>query len=129
MHAVKPELPIEAQPYVDMATHSVMMTETAKGGLHSETAPKTDASELSQATERLQHPDIVAHARKSFADLPKEEQEGIQRDFETLYGVDYKTRNRDQWKRLVDKYGIPFIMQQEKLTKAYIKAKLKPGKL
>lgn len=90
-------------------------------------AVKTDA--LNEAKERLQHPDIVAHARKSFADLPTEEQEGIQRDFETLYGVDYKTRTRDQWKRLVAKYGIPTISKQEGLSKAYIKAKLKPGKL
>lgn len=73
--------------------------------------------------------DIVSHARKSFAELPQEEQEAIQMEFEILYGSDFQTRTRDQWKRLVAKYGIPTIMKQEGLTKAYIKAKLKPGKL
>lgn len=72
---------------------------------------------------------IVAHARKSFAELSPEEQEGIRKDFEQLYGVDYKTRTHAQWKRLVDKYGIETIMRQEVLTKAFIKGKLKPGKL
>ncbi len=73
--------------------------------------------------------DIVDHARKSFADLPKEEQEAIQKEFELLYGSDHQARTRAQWKRLVAKYGIPTIMKQEGLTKSYIKAKLKPGKL
>lgn len=72
---------------------------------------------------------IVDHARKSFAGLPKEEQDGIVKDFETMYGSDYKTRTRAQWKALVAKYGIPTIIKQEGLTKKYIKAKLKPGKL
>jgi len=67
--------------------------------------------------------------KKRFEMLPQSEKDAIQKRFEELYGVDYKTRSYEQWKRLVEKYGIDTIMKKEGLTKAYIKSKLKYGKL
>jgi hypothetical protein len=72
---------------------------------------------------------IIEYARTEFGNLPQEECEGIQRDFETLYGKDKQTRTRQQWRNLINKYGIQVVMQQDSVTKAFIKEKLKPGKL
>lgn len=71
----------------------------------------------------------IQKAKIEFAKLSDEEKEGIQSDFETLYGKDRLSRTREQWKRLVAKYGMPTVIKQEGVTKTYIKAKLKPGKL
>ena len=73
--------------------------------------------------------DLVNHACMEFEKLSPEEKVSIQRDFEALYGKNKQTRTSAQWKCLIAKYGMDTVMKQEGVTKAYIKAKLKPGKL
>lgn len=70
----------------------------------------------------------IQKAKIEFAKLSNEEQEGIQKDFERMYGLDHQSRTREQWKRLVAKYGMAAVLKQEGVTKAYVKGKLKAGK-
>lgn len=51
----------------------------------------------------------------------------VKAEFETLYGVNSQTRNPQQWKNLVEQYGMTKICETEKLTPKQVRKKMKHG--
>lgn len=71
----------------------------------------------------------VENAKQRFEDMSSYEQKKIQEEFEQVYGSDKHTRTRKQWDALVKKYTIDTVCKMEGITKAYVKEKLRYGKL
>lgn len=68
-------------------------------------------------------------AKVNFEKMSPWEKKMVQKEFEQLYGTDKNTRTKKQWENLVTKYGVRNVMKMESLTKAYIKEKLRYGRL
>lgn len=72
--------------------------------------------------------ELVERAEKLYNKLTQEQQEGVKRDFEEMYGKNQKDRTLDQWRKLVDKYGIDTVSKTEKMSHKEIKAKTNSGR-